>query len=56
MTTTSQLMRKSYQESYWLRKAVQFGIATDVREKQAARDAEAMYRKKYRHMRVRNYK
>jgi len=54
MTATSPLMRKAYQEKYWLRKAVQFGVSTDGREKQAARDAEAMYRKDYRHMKARD--
>jgi len=51
MTATSPLMRKAYQEKYWLRKAVQFGVSTEGREKQAARDAEAMYKREYRKVR-----
>jgi hypothetical protein len=41
--------KKYYQQQYWLRKAVKYGIQTEGRENQAAREAEARYRKEYRH-------
>lgn len=38
-------VKQAYQEKYWLRKANQYGIPTIGREKQAAKDAEARYRR-----------
>lgn len=42
------LMKKNYQRQYWLKKAKAYGIITIGREDEAAREAEARYRKGYR--------
>ena len=42
------VFKKTYQQGYWLRKAIQYGIPIDGREDQAAREAEARYRREYR--------
>jgi hypothetical protein len=41
--------KKYYQQQYWLRKAIKYDIPTEGREDQAALEAEARYRKEYRH-------
>lgn len=43
------LCKKLYQKKYWLNKAIQYGIPTEGRELEAAKEAEAQYRKEYRH-------
>lgn len=47
------ICKKNYQQQYWLRKAIEYGIYIDGREKQAAKDAEAAYRKEYRRRKAR---
>lgn len=47
------LLKRHYNHTYWLRKAMQYGIEIDGREKQAAKDAEAAYRKEYRRRKAR---
>jgi hypothetical protein len=42
------IFKKNLQRAYWLRKAIAWGIETEGREEQAARDAEARYRREYR--------
>lgn len=42
------ILKKHYQKQYWLNKAVKYGIEIKGREEQAAKDAEARYRKEYR--------
>lgn len=44
--------KRRYQKAYWLRKAAEYGIPTAGREEQAARDAEAKYRREYRRRKV----
>lgn len=44
-----QQVKKRHQHDYWLRKAIEWGIPTEGREEQASKDAEARYRKEYRH-------
>jgi len=46
--TLQALMKKHYQREYWLKKAKAYGIPTEGREVEAAREAERMYRKEYR--------
>jgi len=48
MASLSALWKRNHQHKYWLRKAIKYGISTEGREEQAARDAEARYRKEYR--------
>ena len=42
------IYKQKYQKKYWLKKAIEYGIETEGREEQAARDAEALYRREYR--------
>ena len=46
------ILKRQYQREYWLRKAVEYGIETNGREAQAAKDAEARYRKEYRRLKA----
>jgi len=48
MTPCTTIYKQTYQKKYWLKKAIQYGIETEGREEQAARDAEARYRREYR--------
>ena len=47
MTNWKRLAKRNY----WLKKAAEYGISTEGREEQAARDAEARYRREYRRAR-----
>lgn len=46
--TIEQLIRRNYQKTYWLKKAKKYGITIDGKEDEAAREAEAKYKKEYR--------
>ncbi len=48
MSQPKGIFKKNLQQAYWLRKAIERGMPTEGREIQAARDAEARYRKEYR--------
>ena len=48
MTQPRGITKKYYQQVYWLKKAIEYGIETTGRELDAAHEAEARYRREYR--------